>query len=86
MQDDLITRSSVLNLLEQLRIDNISVNGRNIKEHINELPIAYDVSSVVSHIKRCSGGGYRDIDGDYVPPMIRTEDAIDIIERRYDNV
>ena len=35
---DLISRGSVLNLLEQLRIDNLSVNDKNIKEYVNELP------------------------------------------------
>lgn len=38
--NDLITRSSVLKLLEQLRIDNLSVNDKNIKEYVNELPTA----------------------------------------------
>lgn len=37
---DLITRSSVLKLLEKLRIDNLSVNDKNIKEYVNELPTA----------------------------------------------
>lgn len=38
--NDLITRSSVLKLLEKLRIDNLSVNDKNIKEYVNELPTA----------------------------------------------
>ena len=40
---------------------------------------AYDVEKVVAGIGRRSGKGYRDIDGDYVPPMIATKDAIEIV-------
>lgn len=52
-----------------------------ILEMIDEQPTAYDVEKVVSEIKRYSGNGYRDIDGDYVPPMIETKDTIDIVKR-----
>lgn len=44
-------------------------------------PTAYDVEKVVAKIKRSSGNGYRDIDGDYVPPMIETKDVIEIIRK-----
>lgn len=51
------------------------------KAFIDEQPTAYNVENVVAEIRRCSGNGYRDVDGDYVPPMIRTKDVIDIVKR-----
>lgn len=42
---------------------------------------AYNVNKVVSEIRRSSGNGYRDIDGDYVPPMIETKEAIEIVKQ-----
>ena len=42
---------------------------------------AYDVNNTISKIRRSSGNGYRDIDGDYVPPMIKTKEAIEIIKQ-----
>ena len=45
------------------------------------MPTAYDVEKVVAEIRRRSGNGYRDVDGDYVPPLIKTANAIDIVER-----
>ena len=42
---------------------------------------AYDVDAAVAEIRRSSGNGYRDIDGDYVPPLIETKDAINIVRR-----
>ena len=42
---------------------------------------AYDVNNTISKIRRSSGNGYRDIDGDYVPPMIETKEAIEIIKQ-----
>lgn len=45
----------------------------------DESKIAYNVDNVVARIRRSSGNGYRDIDGDYVPPMIETKDAIEIV-------
>lgn len=54
---------------------------KSLREIIEEKPIAYDVEKVVVEIRRCSGNGYRDIDGDYVPPLIKTEKVIDIVKR-----
>lgn len=53
---------------------------KNVFEIINEQPTAYNVENVVAEIRRCSGNGYRDVDGDYVPPMIRTKDVIEIVK------
>jgi len=57
------------------------IHPMDVMNIISEQPTAYDVEKVVEEIKRCSGNGYRDIDGDYVPPMIKTETAIDIVKR-----
>lgn len=42
---------------------------------------AYNVNNVMAKIRECSGNGYRDIDGDYVPPMIETKKAIEIVQK-----
>jgi len=42
-------------------------------------PTAYDVEKVLKKIRISSGVGYRDVDGDYVPPLIKTETVIDIV-------
>lgn len=42
---------------------------------------AYDVDKVVAELRRMSGNGYRDVDGDYVPPMIETKNAIEIVKK-----
>lgn len=47
----------------------------------NNQPTVYDVEKVVAEIRKSSGIGYRDVDGDYVPPMIETEEAIDIVKK-----
>ena len=47
---------------------------------LDEQPTAYDIDAVVSELRRRSGNGYRDIDGDYVPPMIKAEKAIEIVK------
>lgn len=48
---------------------------------LDEQPTAYDIDAVVSELRRRSGNGYRDIDGDYVPPMIKAEKAIEIVKQ-----
>lgn len=47
---------------------------------IHNAPTAYSVDKVIKELRRRSGNGYRDIDGDYVPPMIETEKAIEIVK------
>jgi hypothetical protein len=84
MQNDLISRSA---LIEKFK-DKISRTTNNtilriflleaIKIVENE-PTAYDVEKVVAELETSSGKGYRDIDGDYVPPMIETTKAISIV-------
>ena len=50
----------------------------NLLEYI---PTAYDVDKVAREIRRNSGNGYRDVDGDYIPPMIETKEAIEIVKQ-----
>ena len=45
------------------------------------MPVAFNVEKVVEDIRSGSGNGYRDIDGDWVPPMIETKDAIEIVRK-----
>ena len=47
---------------------------------IHNAPTAYDIDKVIRELRRGSGNGYRDVDGDYVPPMIKTEKAIEIVK------
>ena len=54
---------------------------REIQILVMEQPTTYDVEKVVAEIRRSSGIGYRDVDGDYVPPMIETKKAIDIVKK-----
>ena len=61
-------------------IEYIKQCGNDVLNH-NDIPTAYSVDAVVAGIRRSSGNGYRDIDGDYVPPMIETKDAIDIVRK-----
>lgn len=44
-------------------------------------PTVYDIDKVVEELRRMSGNGYRDVDGDYVPPMIETKNAIEIVKK-----
>lgn len=55
---DLISREAVINLLCELRVDNVAVNGKRITELINELPTAYDVEKVVGEIRNQPFGNY----------------------------
>jgi predicted component of type VI protein secretion system len=79
---DLIDRQAVIDLLKKNTtrdIEEVVVTEKNIKL-IMDMPKAYDVDAVVGRIRRSSGNGYRDIDGDWVPPMIETKNAIDIVK------
>ena len=50
-------------------------------DFVEQTKTAYDVDKVVEELRRVSGNGYRDIDGDYVPPMIETKNAIEIVKQ-----
>ena len=53
----------------------------NCIKAVDEQPTAYDVDKVAREIRRNSGNGYRDVDGDYIPPMIETKEAIEIVKQ-----
>ena len=59
-------------------IDGIS--DRKIINIIKNHPTAYSVDKVVEELLKVSGDVYRDVDGDYVPPMIETKNAIEIVK------
>ena len=53
----------------------------NCIKAVEEQPTAYDVDKVAREIRRNSGKWYRDVDGDYIPPMIETKEAIEIVKQ-----
>lgn len=79
---DLISRSKVIAVLEQLEEHSLSgkMDISNAIYLLNNQPTAYDIDKVVEELRRMSGNGYRDVDGDYVPPMIETKNAIEIVK------
>ena len=76
---DLISRNDLTNKIRGIVPGSQDVDF--IVRLIDEQPTAYDVEKVVEEIKISSGNGYRDVDGDYVPPMIKTKNAIDIVRK-----
>jgi len=58
---------------------------REIQILVMEQRTAYNIEDVVAEIKRNSGVGYKDADGDYVPPMIKTQEVIDIVTKMISN-
>ena len=89
---DLISRNEVNDVIDELEVYTcgrpnamkVEVSVLQLQRLINKLkniPTAYDIDKVVSEIRRWSGNGYRDIDGDYVPPMIETKEAIEIVKQ-----
>lgn len=86
---DLISRSELYmnnlirrkDVLELFSTNDCSDKMIGLYERVLDIPTAYDVEKVVAEIKRCSGNGYRDVDGDYVPPMIETKDTIHIVRK-----
>ena len=68
-------------LCEDTRNAHCTYEHRSCEKFCNWLNnTAYDVEKVVAEIRRSSGNGYRDIDGDWVPPLIETKDAISIVK------
>ena len=80
---DLISRSKAISVLKQL--EEHSLTGKmdisNAIYLLENQPTAYSVDKVVEELRRMSGNGYRDVDGDYVPPMIETKNAIEIVKK-----
>ena len=76
--DILIKNLSYLYTKNHIPVD---MRAKEILTTIMEQPTAYDIDKVVEEIRRSSGNGYRDVDGDYVPPMIKTKSAIEIVKQ-----
>ena len=90
--NDLISRSEVNDVIDELEVYTygkpntmkVEVSVLQLKRFINKLKniqTAYSVDKVVEELRRVSGNGYRDVDGDYVPPMIETKNAIEIVKQ-----
>lgn len=73
---DLISRSQ---LLKEIETWGGGVDA--LHDYIQNMPTAYDIDKVVAELRRMSGNGYRYVDGDYVPPMIETKNAIEIVKK-----
>ena len=89
---DLISRSEVNDVIDELEVYTsgrpntmkVEISVLQLQRFINKLkniPTAYDIDKVVAELRRMSGNGYRDVDGDYVPPMIETKNAIEIVKK-----
>ena len=89
---DLINRSEVNDVIDELEVYTcgrpntmkVEISVLQLQRFINKLkniPTSYDVDKVIRELRRESGNGYRDIDGDYVPPMIETKEAIEIVKQ-----
>lgn len=84
---DLISRSALIEILSKYKFG--AIESDSVREYIKEVvldfvreqPIAYDAEKVEIEIRHCSGKGYRDIDGDYVPPMIETDTVIELVRK-----
>ena len=84
---DLISRSALIEILSKYKfgvIESDSVREyikETVLDFVREQPTAYDAEKVETEIRNFSGKGYRDIDGDYVPPMIETDTVIGLVRR-----
>lgn len=76
---DLISRSELINKIIGIVPGSQDVDF--IVRLIENQPTDYDIDKVIRELRIASGNGYRDIDGDYVPPMIETEKAIEIVKQ-----
>jgi hypothetical protein len=80
---DLISRSSVINLLNELRVDNVALNDKRLTEYINELPTAYNVEKVIEELA-CNSRFIDDINEHNfkcISCVIGQKKAIDIVKR-----
>ena len=89
--NDLISRNEVNDVIDELEkyicgksnTTKVEISVLQLKRFINKLkniPTAYDINKIIGELRRMSGNGYRDVEGDYVPPMIETKNAIEIVE------
>lgn len=72
--DDLIERKFVI-------YDTEDLTHEEFENLVNTQPTAYNAEKVEIEIRHCGGKGYRDIDGDHVPPMIETDTVIGLVRK-----
>lgn len=80
MDNQLVYKRDVIDLLCKLHIDNVSVNDKRVTDYIREIPEAYNVEEVVAEVKAA-----KDEDGlvCYIDdkPVIHKSQAIELIRR-----
>lgn len=74
MQNDLVRKKDVINLLYELHINKLSVNDKKVTEYIREMPTAYNVEKVVEQLEEEKS----DWNYDYNVPITK---AIEIVRK-----
>lgn len=60
--NDLISRKSVKNILCELHIDNMQVNGKGILSYISEIPIAFNTDRLIDRLNEETDGSCENFD------------------------
>lgn len=60
--NDLITRESVKNILCELHIDNMQVNGKGILSYISEIPTAFNTERLIDRLNEESDASFENFD------------------------
>lgn len=60
--NDLISRKSVKNILCELHIDNMQVNGKGILSYISEIPIAFNTDRLIDRLTEESDASCENFD------------------------
>lgn len=60
--NDLISRKSVKNILCELHIDNMQVNGKGILSYISEIPTAFNTERLIDRLNEESDASFENFD------------------------
>lgn len=60
--NDLIRRKSVKNILCELHIDNMQVNGKGILSYISEIPTAFNTERLIDRLNEESDASFENFD------------------------
>lgn len=60
--NDLISRKSVKNILCELHIDNMQVNGNGILSYISEIPTAFNTERLIDRLNEESDASFENFD------------------------
>lgn len=60
--NDLISRKSVKNILCELHIDNMQVNGKGILSYISEIPTAFNAERLIDRLNEESDASFENFD------------------------